>query len=332
MADDQNNIRDAELANDSETPHFDALFAQYATSNGTFGTEHLGHLLLEMGFNAAPKVLDRALDDMDPNATGEISKLTFLEWFEENADDIDDAPAASAHSSLAVSCRSQQQDEAYSELQSAMLDAKKQRKQAENDAQLLANRLAHLRAEDVRAQKRIEEAKRRAREIEAVKKRNEDKLRAKQEALEQMQRDIKAQREYNTAVQSSARERRNQVIAGTPRNDARAERKTNLHHIRQQREMDRSWLAERSQEIRDKERRVIRQRQAVQKSYEKELVNKARDNLAQEHEKRLLSEKKIYSMEAEEAELIAKLRVTQEMQRAAYEELEFVMQDDGRAL
>lgn len=28
-----------------------------------------------MGFNAAPKVLDQALDDMDPDATGEISKV-----------------------------------------------------------------------------------------------------------------------------------------------------------------------------------------------------------------------------------------------------------------
>jgi len=28
-----------------------------------------------MGFNAAPKVLDQALDDMDPDATGEIRKV-----------------------------------------------------------------------------------------------------------------------------------------------------------------------------------------------------------------------------------------------------------------
>ncbi|KUF97056.1 hypothetical protein AM588_10009638 [Phytophthora nicotianae] len=247
MADDQNNIRTGELENESETPHFDALFAQYSTSDGTFGTEHLGSLLVDMGFNASPKVIDRALDDMDPNATGEIAKLTFLEWFEENADDIDDAPAAPTQSSLLAS-RTQQQEEAYSELQSAMLDAKKQRQQAENDAQLLANRLTHLRAEDARAQKRIEEAKRRAREIEAIKKRNEDKQRVKQEALEQMQRDIKAQREYNNAVQSLSRERRNQVIAEYTSHraqivqDARAERKTNLNQIKQQRrEIDRGW-------------------------------------------------------------------------------------------
>lgn len=43
--------------------------------SSSIGTEHLGSLLLDMGFNAAPRVLDHALDDMDPNATGEISKV-----------------------------------------------------------------------------------------------------------------------------------------------------------------------------------------------------------------------------------------------------------------
>jgi hypothetical protein len=303
--------------------------------NSIFGTEHLGSLLLDMGFNASPKVLDRALDDMDPNATGEIAKLAFLEWFEENADEIDDAPpAGSGHSPLPMSPRTQQQDEAYSELQCAMLDAKNQRKQAEVDAQLLANRLAHLRAEDARAQKRIEEAKSRAREIEAIKKRNENRQRAKQEAMEQMQRDIRAACEYNTTVQAASRERRNQLIAEYTSQrvqivqDTRAERKSHLDQIRRQREMDRSWLAERSQEIRDKEKRAVKQRQVAQKNYEKELLKNARESLAREHQKRLLSEKKINRMEREEAELIAKLRITQELQRAAYEELEFVMQDE----
>ncbi|KAL4139902.1 hypothetical protein PRNP1_010568 [Phytophthora ramorum] len=204
MADsDQDSLRNAELTNESETPHFDALFAQYDTGNGIFGTEHLGSLLLDMGFNASPKVLDRALDDMDPNATGEIAKLSFLEWFEENADDIDDTPPGRpAQASMPISPHSQQQDEADSELE------------------------------------------------------------------------------------------------------------------------------KRSQEIRDKQKRAIRQRQAAQKSYEKGLVKRTRENLAREHEKRLVSEKKIHRMEAEEAELIAKLRVTQELQRVAYEELEFAMQDE----
>ncbi|GLE07796.1 hypothetical protein PINS_up018462 [Pythium insidiosum] len=88
----------------SETPCFDGLFARYdmgqgyvllwtghtpsptddgtddcsASASGSFGTEHLGSLLLDMGFNCAPRqVLYRALDgNGSPTATGEISKLT----------------------------------------------------------------------------------------------------------------------------------------------------------------------------------------------------------------------------------------------------------------
>lgn len=41
-----------------------------------------------------------------------------------------------------------------------------------------------------------------------------------------------------------------------------------------------------------------------------------------------MSEKLVKQMEDEEAQLIEKLRITQEMQRAAYEHLEFVMEDD----
>ncbi|KAF1777022.1 hypothetical protein GQ600_25025 [Phytophthora cactorum] len=155
MADDQNNIRNAELANESDTPHFDALFAQYATDNGAsrqLATRH--------GIQRLPEDLRSRAGRYGPERYRRDCQADFLEWFEENADNIDDAPATPAQSSL----HRTQQEDAYSELQSAMLDAKKQRKQADNDAQLLANRLAHLRAEDARAQKRIEEAKRRARE------------------------------------------------------------------------------------------------------------------------------------------------------------------------
>lgn len=130
-------------------------------------------------------------------------KLTFLEWFEENADEIETSavgqPQQHHHNGVTSVMTSPRDDEAICELQSAMLDAKNQRKRAEEDVQLLVNRLAHLRAEDARAQKRIDEANRRAKEIETVKKRNEERQRAKLRAMEQMQRDIKATCEYNSA-------------------------------------------------------------------------------------------------------------------------------------
>ncbi|CEG40640.1 uncharacterized protein PHALS_10826 [Plasmopara halstedii] len=312
-------IRSTEL---SETPHFDAFFAPYDKGNSTIGTEHVGTMLLDMGFIASPKVLECALDDMDPHVTGEIAKYAFLGWIDEHADEIDDT--------FRQSPRHQRQDDGFLEAHSAMLDAKKQRKQAEIDAQLLANRLAHLRAEDARAQKRIEDAIRRAGEIEAMKKRNDAKHRVKQAANDQLQRDIESQRQCNQALQSLSRERRNKIIAKYASQRAqvvketRAEKKIYLNHMERQREMDRSWLVERSQEIRNKEKQAIRQRHIVQRGYEKELVKKAHDNLKEENKRRLVSEKRIERLESEEAELIVQLRLTQEFQRAAFEELEFV--------
>ncbi|GLD99757.1 hypothetical protein PINS_up008485 [Pythium insidiosum] len=173
-----------------------------------------------MGFNCAPRVLDRALDEMDPNATGEISKLTFLEWFEANADDIDIPPTSdgrgggggtgsprtnpSQSGHLAgggIGGGGDDDDDvdsgALSQVTSAMLDAKNLRKRSEDDVKLLANRLVHLRAEEAKAQKRIEEANRRAKEIEAIKRRNAEHQRAKQRALEQLQLDIRRMRDIN---------------------------------------------------------------------------------------------------------------------------------------
>lgn len=128
-------------------------------------------------------------------------QLTFLEWFEENADDIE-APQPTRTASTP---RNHKNDESICELQSAMLDAKNERKCAEADVQLLANRLAHLRQEEHRAQKRIDEANRRAKEIESTKKRNQEHQRAKQRMVEQMQREIKNACESNSTLCSSFR-------------------------------------------------------------------------------------------------------------------------------
>ncbi|DAZ94420.1 TPA: hypothetical protein N0F65_002560 [Lagenidium giganteum] len=321
--------RDPQVA--SETPRFDTLFAKYDVGGGIFGTEHLGSLLLDMGFSAPPRMLDRALDEMDPNATGEITKLTFLEWFEENADDIEapmpmDAPTMSPrHAGPA--------DESLTQLQSAMLDAKNERKRAEVDVQLLANRIAHLRNEDARAQKRIEEANRRAKEIEQVKKRNSDHQRAKLRMYEQMQQEIRIANNNNNAMVQTSRERRNQSMNAVSAYRAhivqvtRLERLKNLSTIQNKRDANQKILSERSREIRTQEQIALKRRDQIQRAYKKDLVKKARENLAHEHEKRLMSERMIQQMEEEEARLIEKLRITQEMQRAAYEHLEFVMDD-----
>lgn len=53
---------------------------------------------------------------------------------------------------------------------------KKSRKQAEEDAKLLANRIALLKQEEIKTQKKIEETKAKALEIYKLKLKNEEKL------------------------------------------------------------------------------------------------------------------------------------------------------------
>ncbi|CAM9481930.1 unnamed protein product, partial [Ectocarpus sp. 12 AP-2014] len=54
-----------------------------------------------------------------------------------------------------------------------MLEAKNTRKRAEADVHLLANRLAHLQAEEEKARRKTEETKQRAMEIKRLKQQNQ---------------------------------------------------------------------------------------------------------------------------------------------------------------
>lgn len=159
-------------------------------------------------------------------------------------------------------------------------------------------------------------------------------------------------------LQVSARDRKQQnateitAIRSQIVQETRAERAANLEAIQRARAMDRSVYAERTKEIRVQEKSALQRRDQLKKNQQKELVKNARANLAIEHQKKvstiastsrrrlfdivcvcvlneqLVSEKLIQKMEKEEAALIEKLRVTQDLQRAAYEHLEFVMQDE----
>lgn len=88
-----------------------------------------------------------------------------MAWFEKHGDTIQDPPRKEKKAPLPKKLEATP----LLTLNNAMLDAKKERKKADDDAKLLANRLAHLRAEEQKAARRIEEAERRAFEIEKAK-------------------------------------------------------------------------------------------------------------------------------------------------------------------
>jgi hypothetical protein len=63
-----------------------------------------------------------------------------------------------------------------------LIDAKEQRKRADQDAKVLANRIALLKAEEAKAWKKIEETKKRATEIMKTRQRNQEIALRRQEA------------------------------------------------------------------------------------------------------------------------------------------------------
>ena len=110
--------------------------------------------------------------------------------------------------------------------------------------------------------------------------------------------------------------------------ETRAERVVHLGKIQTQRDQLQRSLAQRSKEIRSQERSALKQRDLLKRNQQRALIKAASATLATEFQKKLQSEQLIATMETEEAQLIERLRIAQELQRSAYEHLEFVMQDE----
>lgn len=73
-------------------------------------------------------------------------------------------------------------------------DAKKDRMQVEKDAELLANRIALLKQEEMRTWKKIEETKKRTKDVLEMKKRNEQRLKSKMKNIKDKNKRIKSNR------------------------------------------------------------------------------------------------------------------------------------------
>ena len=73
-------------------------------------------------------------------------------------------------------------------------DAKKERQQVEKDAELLANRIALLKQEEMRTWKKIEETRKRTKDVLEMKKRNEIKLKSKMRHIKDKNKRIKSNR------------------------------------------------------------------------------------------------------------------------------------------
>ncbi|CAG9316333.1 unnamed protein product [Blepharisma stoltei] len=207
-------------------------------------------------------------------------------------------------------------------------EAKQMRKQVEEDARLLANRIALLKAEEAKAQRHIEETRKRAKDIinsrirnQEFQKKKEEEQRAK--SMETKQRAIENYKRKQNILKAQ-QIMKNQVLIqkqmeGKSVREAKAHYKIQLERKLEE-EFTRNWTIK---EQLKKEKEVSVQRRKEQLEQKKLKVrNQLNNRMENESKIRELKEGEIARMEQEELELIQRLQNTQFLQRSAYEDLE----------
>lgn len=206
--------------------------------------------------------------------------------------------------------------------------AKETRKRAELDAQLLANRIALLKQEEEKAERKIADTKKRASEILILRKANEDKFQVKEmrykdkwESIRQNQVQNSYQRDKtkseNDLIRQRMLENKRKLVSC-----AKAEKSENLW-IKKERELNQKALnADRTSHIRD-QRNNAKHRQEMERMRKIDAYRQDyEERVAREEELRQRTEVLVTKMEKEEMDLIQRLQNTQALQRSAYEDLE----------
>ena len=93
----------------------------------------------------------------------------------------------------------------------SLAEVKKKRKDIERDAQLLANRIALLKQEEMKTWKKIEETKKRTNEIQSLKHRNEEKGIKKEEDIHTQQESQKQNQQSNYYIQKQRQEEKRKI-------------------------------------------------------------------------------------------------------------------------
>merc|ERR1719238_799785 len=202
------------------------------------------------------------------------------------------------------------------------------RKQAQNDAQLLINRIALLRQEEAKAQKKIQETQLRAQEMLELKKHTVEKLAVKQ------QREAAAKKKQELVRQRVEKQKRAHAKKMELARKRVAEAK--VQEVREVHIMRRKFKAEREQQKREKVAKARKKHEAVkgrdgavqraQEAQRRErqarVIEEYERKIEEENARRAAKEAEVRRMEKEELKLIEALKKVQVLQREAFEELE----------
>lgn len=215
---------------------------------------------------------------------------------------------------------------------SRLFQATVDRKRADQDALLLANRIALLRLEEQKASRKIAQTHKRTREIVDLRRRNEDARNRREEQLFMQEKALDDRRDL-LFQQREAQQRKLQGALGGAqakkfalRDEIRGEKRELQHRAHTQMEDEYAKAASKRDRIRTAAMALqVRRHQTLT---DKQTTASARLELkiATEHQRKTDRDDNILRMEREEVELIQRLQQTQQRQRAAYDQLEEVLQ------
>lgn len=217
---------------------------------------------------------------------------------------------------------------AYASQVKSLADTKKRRKDIERDAQLLANRIALLKQEEMKTWKKIEETKKRTGDIQGLKKRNEEKVQKKilDIKLNQEQKAQLSTHNYMTSKQRADEKERVKKALLLQKNEEFKQAKQIKDNNEQKKRQN---LFRIEQENRMKNQIGLQSKRLAQMKLEEEKRRKI-SQAQREHANRLAEEEalknikmdEVQQMEKLEMELIKRLQNTQAIQKEAYLELE----------
>lgn len=213
----------------------------------------------------------------------------------------------------------------------SILNEKRARKLAEEDALRLYNRVRQLQKEEERAHKRIQDTKKKAKEIVKLRERNELKQQEKELREEELQAEIERQRIANLQLKEETVRNRTDT-----ENKIFAEKLAVVQQTKEERTEIERMIAETRILARKK---ALEQKEAVRKAqqtgeqrlqqYKAQKLQMAQEEyerrLQEEVEAKQRKEKEIQKLAQLELELIERLKQKQLEQRTAYEQLEAVL-------
>jgi len=215
-----------------------------------------------------------------------------------------------------------------SEFKSKINNARANRKRVESDVTMLANRIALLKVEMEKAQKKIVETTGKTEQMKKIQMENERKHREReQRRAEREERRRAAQLKFTKEKQEfvNAQQKTRVHLVEQKQADVQDIKKVsqvNSQRIQRQREIER-LKAVKNRNMIQKKREETKRKMRISKKQQMENARRlTEEKLRREAELAREKERMISQMEQEELALIEALQKSQQLQKSAYEELE----------